>query len=403
LSVCAIILLMTHTTGHTWGLEIAQTQLLPPHIYLLIFLVSLPGQFLFGVTPMTMSAVFGMFALGWVYRLATGSYFFFEMIPIAVFLGSQLLFTDPSTSPRTDAGRIVYGILYACGVFALAPAVGFYDKLLPVPVLNLAAPLLDRIPAPSFLSSPASAAPAMMPRPRRVAYLAVWVCAFTAMSMTHNLGHTSRGYWLPFWEQACADDRRHACEKLATLEETFCHDGDSGWACNDLGRLSAEGHYHRASEAPELFARACQDQFAPGCQNARLWAPDGASRVATGIPSAHDYAVLLMDGNGILELPPFDLFSRACGEGWMDACERVGVAYLDGDGVGRDPVHALSFFEEACQARQPTACASVAYQYTNGVGVERDDAMAGNFLRKACTLGMDAACRWAQGVESKRP
>ena len=33
-------------------------------------------------------------------------------MPIAVFLGMNLLFTDPATSPRTLMGRIFYGVAY---------------------------------------------------------------------------------------------------------------------------------------------------------------------------------------------------------------------------------------------------------------------------------------------------
>ena len=40
----------------TWGRDIAITQFYPPHMYLFLFLISLPGQFLFGVTTMTMAA-----------------------------------------------------------------------------------------------------------------------------------------------------------------------------------------------------------------------------------------------------------------------------------------------------------------------------------------------------------
>ena len=49
-------------------------------------------------------------------------------IPIAVFLAMHLLITDPSTSPRTELGRIFYGIL---GILILVlvithPALAFY-------------------------------------------------------------------------------------------------------------------------------------------------------------------------------------------------------------------------------------------------------------------------------------
>ncbi len=56
LSVFSIVLILTDTTHLTWGDEIANTFNFPPHIFLLIFLVALPGQFLFRVTSMTESA-----------------------------------------------------------------------------------------------------------------------------------------------------------------------------------------------------------------------------------------------------------------------------------------------------------------------------------------------------------
>ena len=66
-------------------------------------------------------------------------------VPIAVFLGMHLLFTDPSpTSPRTELGRIIFGALYGLSTIALYSLLlrhmglpTFYDKLLQVPVLNL--------------------------------------------------------------------------------------------------------------------------------------------------------------------------------------------------------------------------------------------------------------------------
>ena len=39
-------------------------------------------------------------------------------IPVPVFLGMHLLFTDPSTSPRTELGRFMFGVLYALSTVA---------------------------------------------------------------------------------------------------------------------------------------------------------------------------------------------------------------------------------------------------------------------------------------------
>ena len=113
-------------------------------MYLLLFLIGLPGQFFFGVTSMTMSAVVATYVFGRLYFAATGIYFFYDSyIPIAVFLGMHLLFNDPSTSPRTELGRIIYGALYGLSTVVLYDLLGsagmptFYDKLLQVPLLNL--------------------------------------------------------------------------------------------------------------------------------------------------------------------------------------------------------------------------------------------------------------------------
>ena len=88
-----------------------------------------------------------LFAASALYVAATGvPYFVDSEIPSAVFLGLHLLVTDPSTSPRTPLGRAIFGVLYGVGVFALYGLLGalglptFYDKLLCVPLLNLAVP-----------------------------------------------------------------------------------------------------------------------------------------------------------------------------------------------------------------------------------------------------------------------
>src|SRR5262249_49328689 len=95
LAVFSIALILTGKSDLTLGRDIASTQFYPPHIYLVLFLIGLPGQFLFGVTSMTMSAVVATYLFGVLYYAATGIYFFYDSyIPIAVFLGMHLLFTD---------------------------------------------------------------------------------------------------------------------------------------------------------------------------------------------------------------------------------------------------------------------------------------------------------------------
>jgi len=93
LSVASLILLLTGNTATTWGPEIATTQFNPPLIFLLIFLVALPGQFLFGVASMTLSAVGTFYAFCLGYYLAPGSHYFLELpIPIATIGSGSMTF-----------------------------------------------------------------------------------------------------------------------------------------------------------------------------------------------------------------------------------------------------------------------------------------------------------------------
>ncbi len=190
LGLFSLVLIVTGTTRLTWGPEIATTLFDAPHIYLLIFAVSLPAQFLFGVASMTLSAVATTYGLGLVYFATTGTYVFQDSsIPIAIFLGMHLLFNDPSTSPRTELGRIMFGVLYGLGVMILfglleqngAPT--HYDKLLAVPILNLMIKGIDTLARSSVLRrfDPATIGAALTPRRRNLAYIAVWAVVFAIM------------------------------------------------------------------------------------------------------------------------------------------------------------------------------------------------------------------------------
>jgi hypothetical protein len=48
LAVVSLVLLVAGATDLTWGREIANTQFYPPHMYFMLFLIGLPGQYFFG-------------------------------------------------------------------------------------------------------------------------------------------------------------------------------------------------------------------------------------------------------------------------------------------------------------------------------------------------------------------
>jgi hypothetical protein len=326
LAVVGLVLLLADANDMAWGFLVAETQFYPPHMYLLIFLIAIPGQYLFGVTTMTMTAVVTTFAFSAVYYSITGSFYFVDAhVPISVFLGMHLLFTDPATSPRTELGRIFYGLLYGLSavwlydVLLSANTPGFYDKLLQVPLLNLSVRLLDGLARSPRLESidPARLGRVLAPHRRHLAYMGVWAVVFAAMSATGYLGDKHPGQFTPFWEQACAAERRDACLNLYFLHDGYCADG-SAWSCNEIGIMLAERYDNRATAAA-AFSRACTLQFAAGCDNAAAIRSAGALR--HDAPTAADYRYILRGSKGpVPDLPPEELYARACDLGWPSAC-----------------------------------------------------------------------------------
>jgi hypothetical protein len=334
LAVVSLILIATHTSDLTWGKNIASTQFYPPHMYLVLFLIGLPGQFFFGVTSMTMSAVVSTYLFSRIYFAITGVYFFYDSyIPIAVFLGMHLLFNDPSTSPRTELGRIIYGTMYGLSTVALYWLLGsagmptFYDKLLQVPLLNLSVKAIDRAARSRWVSVvPGAFGRSLVPWQRNVAYMSIWALVFAGMSAAQGVGDSHPGQWLPFWRQACMDGRPYACPYLADLSLSYCNQG-SGWACNEAGlldiALSRSGEDLRRLDpagATEPLSRGCRLGFATACRNLYTLT-SGAGRFASTPPGLDDYPIILRGSKGeIRERGPAALYALACHEGWPNTC-----------------------------------------------------------------------------------
>ena len=327
LALASLLLIVTNTTHLTWGEDIATQLFLPPHIFLFIFLVALPGQYLFGVTTMTLSAVLATYGFSAAYFAATGTYFFIDdNIPIAVFLGMHLLFTDPSTSPRSELGRMLFGVTYGLSVVGLYSLLGrlgvptFYDKLLQVPIMNLLVRAYDRVATSGALAwcDPLRFGRSAVPMRRNLVYTSLWVAVFGTMTIAGGLGDVHPGHHVPFWVDACRDGKRDGCSVLEQIETRYCGLG-SGWACNDLGVLMTERKLVDNTHATQAFERACRLGFATGCENQQR-APGEVGRRAE--PMLADYPFLLREGKGPLPfLTREEIFQRACGQGWTSACD----------------------------------------------------------------------------------
>ena len=406
LALFSLGLILTGTTSITYGPEIATTQFNPPNIYLALFLIGLPGQILFGVTSMTMSAVVTTYLFGVAYYAITGSYFFVDSyVPIAVFLGMHLLFTDPSTAPRTELGRIIFGVLYGLGNIVLYEVLGrlgvptFYDKLLPVPIMNLMVQSIDALARVPWLRAVDTArlGRGLSARRRNLAWVSVWATVFVALSLTNALGDSHPGHSVPFWQQACQNNARNACENLATILDKYCEDG-SGWACNEVGALRWHRRVAQTDAVAANFVRACALGFNAGCQNT-LSLKLGESPPQQAAPTLADLPVVLRTGKGALpDITPVALYTRACDQGWMSGCYDLAATYLQGKSVGRDPLRAAAAYEIACTAGLANACSDLGLMYYSADGVQVDRPRGLDYLSRACDLGSNRACGWLKQV-----
>jgi len=326
LGIFSVILIATNTTSLTWGQEIASTLTLAPNIYTFLFLVGLVVMYFFSITLVAGMAAITLFLFSAIYSGTTGiPYFIDSEIPAAVFLGLHLLITDPSTSPRTPLGKLMFGLLYGIGVFALYSLLGalgvptFYDKLLCVPLLNLSVIAIDRLVRSVRSDSLINVWNQSWFSGRgNLAHMGAWVLLFGVMSVLGKTDGKHTGDSLPFWQQACEQGLTNGCERLVQLQTTYCGD-NAAWACNELGAHFRQGRIVENNNELALayFSRSCELKYKAGCVNLL-----DSSSVTRGDPKELDLRLLLREGGqNLMALPVDQLYQKACEHDWSFACE----------------------------------------------------------------------------------
>jgi len=383
LTAVSIMVIAMGQTDMTWGPEIATTLVRAPYIFECLFAVGVVIQLLFGVCLVTMSAATSVVLIGLVYTAATGDYFFENStIPVAVFLGMHLLITDPVTSPRDSVGKAVFGLLYGLAVFPLfvgLAAIGtpsFYDKLLQVPLLNLAVPWIERLTGRFRMPGPwADWSPVAVNR----LHVGIWCGVFLLMrpALVDHPGQQP-GHWVPRCE---AGDTR-ACQNLTTLLSTGCHGGASPESCLLLADMHREGRGLARSDAAALrwYTLACETGGGRGCAMAAVATETGKAG-ATSDPAR---AAALRE--------------RACELGDAEACTTAARRLVDGQGVARDPARAAALLEGACTRGLASPCAVLGFMLERGQGIPPNRPRALELYGRACDLGLEAGCRQIDGL-----
>ena len=120
-------------------------------------------------------------------------------------------------------------------------------------------------------------------------------------------------------------------------------------SCNAAGMLF-EFHAHSSdpTRASELYKRACDEAYAPGCTNL-AW----LHLAGRGVPRDHARAMRLF-------VFAYDKSKMACISGDLSACLLAGDLVYEGRGVEQDDAQALSLFDRACEGGEQKGCARAA-------------------------------------------
>ena len=422
LAVTAIALIATDNVDLTWAKELATTIERPPHIFLFIFCLGLVVQHFFAVTLMTLAAAAVMAAINFGYTWTTGVYLFGSTnMPAAAFIGLHLLMTDPSTSPRTKLGRLLFGAGYGLGYivfFQLLGAIGapeLFAKLFPVPVLNTCVQWLDRFAktgAPGRLNGRWETA--LPPRAINAVHMSIWSALFAVMYFTGQWGYfkgSHPGDSVVFWRQALAEGKPEAARKLAIVAGNRAWGWDDPAAYNELGVLTIERRLVKSDEnvalksAGDWWAKAARLGSVEACANIvmlDLWS--GARRSDEDVQLAVRGLRAAADGNA-RGLPRFltGLMFEIAGDaqqatfhyqraGERDLFAVKGIARLvlaSSRNLGPTVVARL---DEAATHGDGEAAFYLAYVHALGRAGARDEARARELFAQSCTLGFQPAC-----------
>lgn len=96
----------------------------------------------------------------------------------------------------------------------------------------------------------------------------------------------------------------------------------------------------------------------------------------------------------------FDLFTKASDRGLLDAQGNLGVLYMNGQGVEKDPAKAASLFKDGADQKNSLCMFFYAMCLEGGLGVEKNATEAEAMYRAAAKLGNPQALKWcrAKGV-----
>lgn len=123
---------------------------------------------------------------------------------------------------------------------------------------------------------------------------------------------------------------------------------------------------------------------------AELW----TEAAEDGDPAAQrNLGLMYLNGVGVARDPARALrwFERAAGQGFAPAAANLAGVYLKGSGVKADPATAFRYMKQAAEGGHAESMYNLGVLYQHGLGVEPDRAAAVHWYRRAARAGYDRA------------
>ncbi|HKD99704.1 MAG TPA: hypothetical protein VKE69_01740, partial [Planctomycetota bacterium] len=224
-----------------------------------------------------------------------------------------------------------------------------YDKLLPVPLLNLSVRWLDRIAGVGILGALGRFEARFAPARLNAAYMGIWAVLFLVMASTGFVeGFTGPhpGRSVAFWQDAIRKGNPYAGAGLVDVLKGLARDGSSP-AMNELGVLAMQGAVvpRDPAAAARYFAKASAMGNLVGSTNLVLqFVTTESIRPGKSV----DFAL--------------DQLERACAKGADGVVyHALACAYDGGKGRPLDKERARALFKEACSRGYADACQALSH------------------------------------------
>jgi len=149
LAITGLGIMLTGRIDTAVGADLINSFNIAPNFFEVLLFVGLTVQFFFSTTLVTFGAALSL------------SIIFFSLKSVglapqtpfdtSVLIGLTLLVTDPQTSPKNRIGKFLFGLCYGAGIFASYAILryvqqpSFFDKIMPVVVVNLLVKQFDGV------------------------------------------------------------------------------------------------------------------------------------------------------------------------------------------------------------------------------------------------------------------